>query len=309
MSIVHIVGGGAIGSLLAAGAQKHGVTYRQYPRTIESCPSIAYWVHGEEITLNKPYMTPSVLNTEDVLVIPLKVYQLSKALHYWQPYLANKPTVVLLHNGMGGAEVACELLGSDYPLLLATTSHGALKRQTSESTVNVEYTGKGATQIGLHSSFSIGLTDKLQNAIALLTKVLPPVDYCENMEEALWAKLSINAVINPLTALHNMQNKGILNSVYDEQRQAICAEFVATANAYGFNFNEQLVQERVETVARATGENYSSMHQDIVNQRKSEIDAINGYIVKKAKAKGIAVPMNASLWAQINNLEQKHGKN
>ena len=333
MAMLHIVGGGAIGSLVAAGAQKHGVPYRQYPRNVKHCPTSALWLNGEVVTLQPACSTPSVLQADDVLVLPLKVYQLSQALHSWLPYLVNQPTVVLLHNGMGGAEIANDILGPDYPLLLATTSHGALKKETENSSVIVEYTGKGETQIGafdvqafgrfnetssiltsrlsskLSSKLYSKLPSKLSNAITLISAALPPTHYCDDIQKALWSKLAVNAVINPLTALNNIQNKHVLDAQFDKQRQAICAEFTATANAYGFSFCEEQVHERVMAVAKATGENYSSMHQDIENERPSEIGAINGYLVESAKQKGIATPANTLLTQQIKEIEAQFNTN
>ncbi len=333
MAMLHIVGGGAIGSLVAAGAQKHGVPYRQYPRNVKHCPTSALWLNGEVVTLQPACSTPSVLQADDVLLLPLKVYQLSQALHSWLPYLVNQPTVVLLHNGMGGAEIANDILGPDYPLLLATTSHGALKKETENSSVIVEYTGKGETQIGafdvqafgrfnetssiltsrlsskLSSKLYSKLPSKLSNAITLISAALPPTHYCDDIQKALWSKLAVNAVINPLTALNNIQNKHVLDAQFDKQRQAICAEFTATANAYGFSFCEEQVHERVMAVAKATGENYSSMHQDIENERPSEIGAINGYLVESAKQKGIATPANTLLTQQIKEIEAQFNTN
>lgn len=325
MAMLYIVGGGAIGSLVAAGAQKHGVPYQQYPRNVKHCPSSAVWLNGEIVTLQPACSMPSVLHADDVLVFPLKVYQLSQALHFWLPYLVNQPTVVLLHNGMGGAEIANDVLGADYPLLLATTSHGALKKETENGSVIVEYTGKGETQIGaldvqafgcsnktssiLTSKLCSKLPSKLSNAISLISAALPPTHYCDDIQKALWSKLAVNAVINPLTAINNIQNKHILDSQFDKQRQAICSEFTATANAYGFSFCEKQVHERVMAVAKATGENYSSMHQDIVNKRPSEIGAINGYLVERAKQKGIATPINTLLTQQIKEIEAQFNTN
>lgn len=329
MAMLYIVGGGAIGSLVAAGAQKHGVPYQQYPRNVKHCPSSAVWLNGEIVTLQPACSMPSVLQADDVLVFPLKVYQLSQALHSWLPFLVNQPTVVLLHNGMGGAEIANEILGPDYPLLLATTSHGALKIETENSSVIVEYTGKGETQIGaldvqafgrseefrstltskLSSKLYSKLPSKLSSAISLISAALPPTHYCDDIQKALWSKLAVNAVINPLTAINNIQNKHILDSQFDKQRQAICSEFTATANAYGFSFCEKQVHERVMAVAKATGENYSSMHQDIVNKRASEIGAINGYLIERAKQKGIATPINTLLTQQIKEIEAQFNTN
>ena len=311
MGKLHIVGGGAIGSLIAASAHKNGVPYDCYPRNIRTMPARAQWQDGQSIALKAAMSAPIVLEKGDVLILPLKVYQLNAALIQWLPYLTQQPTVVLLHNGMGGLEVARNLLGRDYPLLLATTSHGALKESTLSGDFHVKYTGVGATQIGapnLAKPIPQKLADLIQvapllaNAIATLNSALPPVQYSGDILKALWTKLSVNAVINPLTALHNIQNKHIADAEFEQSRHAICHEFTLVAKAYGLDFTAEMVHENVLSVANATGENYSSMHQDVTHDRQTEIDAINGYIVDMATKKGIPVPENTLLVERIKAL-------
>ena len=298
---LHIVGGGAIGSLIAMGAQKHGVNYALYPRNVSSAPRKGYWLNGEPLLLANAKPCPCYPSSDDVVVIPLKVYQLAEALTSWLPYLRNKPTVVLLHNGMGGVEIAENILPKDYPLLVATTSHGAYKKNEGNGDYEVVYTGLGKTQIGAPNK---GITAaSCHKVVTLLNGVLPPFEYRQDILSALWAKLSINAVINPLTALNNIKNKHIADAQFASVREALCEEFCIVANACGVNVDAQTVHENVLSVAKATGENYSSMHQDVAHGRQTEIDAINGYIVDMATKKGIAVPENTLLVERVKALK------
>lgn len=175
----------------------------------------------------------------------------------------------------------------------------------------MKYTGVGATQIGAPDVDKPSpqtldalsqIAPQLASAIATLDNALPPVQYQSNILKALWAKLSVNAVINPLTALHNIQNKHIANPEFEQSRIAICNEFTQVADAYGLDFDAKSVHENVLSVAKATGENYSSMHQDVAHGRQTEIDAINGYIVDMAKKKGIPVPENTLLVERVKAL-------
>lgn len=310
MSKLHIVGAGAIGSLVAAGAHRANMVCARYPRTLDNAPSIARWLDGTQFPLPPAQSSLEVLDEDDVLLLPLKVYQLSEALTEWLPFLKNKPTVVLLHNGMGGLEVAQQVLPLNYPLLLATTSHGAFKRQDENNNNVVVYSGAGTTQIGVpvssaeldHTKGMDVLTPKLRKAIALLNNALPDVSYTPNILRALWHKLSVNAVINPLTALNNIQNKCIVYDQFSYLRHAVCQEFVDVASAYGFKFCAQDIHQNVIKVAKATGNNFSSMHQDVKLGRKTEISAINGYIVDMGTKKGIDVPVNALLVEKVNAL-------
>ncbi len=298
---LHIIGGGAIGSLLAAGAKRHCIECFRYPRNIDLAPTKVHWLDGNEIDLSPVSDAPTILQAEDVLVLPLKVYQLHSALRTWRPFLTHQPTVVLLHNGMGGLEIARDVLPENYPLLLAITSHGALTQSDVRGNKVVRYTGGGTTKIGSPTKNSTHQT-RLKNAIALLNEVLPPVEYQQDIWQALWLKLAINAVINPITALHNIKNSQVGAPEFEEIRRALSSEFVQVANACGQNFNEAVIQHEVLKVAKATGENYSSMHQDVMHGRATEIEAINGYIVQIAKKKGIHVPVNTLLVERVKAL-------
>lgn len=305
MAKLHIVGAGAIGSLIAAGAEKHGVAYARYPRQHSTIPETVKWNDSDIVSLSAPASTPSCLCQDDVLVLPLKVYQLKHALLAWSSYLENRPPLVLLHNGLGGDEIATSVLGENYPILLATTSHGALKEPDGKTAT---YTGLGKTQIGLPRRGDMARNDKhlpwVQEASALLNTALPPVDLVDDITRALWQKLAINCVINPLTALNNMRNGGVLLKEYDEIRHALCSEFVTVAAQYGLKFSVEELEKNVLSVASFTRQNYSSMHQDIAMNRHTEIDAINGYIVSLANKKGISVPTHALIVDRIKGLAQ-----
>ena len=310
MSHLHIVGSGAIGSLLAAGAQQRSVTYSRYPRNVTTVPSYVRWIDDKQVPLEPPKTDLTPLHSDDILIFPLKVHQLEVALNTWKPFLINKPVIVLMHNGMGGQEIAESLLGSDYPLMLATTSHGALKCIDQQNNTYVCYTGKGTIKIGVTSEsmeISSSLTTPvIDKVVTLLNTILPNVELADDIIKALWNKLSVNAVINPLTALNDIQNKRVVDDQFSYLRQAICEEFVEVAAAYGVSFNVEQVHANVLAIANATGENYSSMHQDVVHQRVTEINAINGYLVTQAKKKGIHVPVNTLLTEKINALSDNY---
>ncbi|MBB67247.1 MAG: 2-dehydropantoate 2-reductase [Rickettsiales bacterium] len=319
MKKIHIAGSGAIGSLLAGAAEKQGLPYGLYPRnpvfqvnkasiekpefepakTETPTPYFVEWTDGTEypirqINSNKPHLSPS-----DMLVLPLKVHHLKTALTQWLPLIDKRTPVVLLHNGMGGYEIAKSILPAQQPLLLATTSHGAMKRTSTQ----VIYTGVGNTQIGiaphLVSHKQLTMPEWAKSVCHTLHALLPPVRYQTDIMKALWAKLAINVVINPLTALNNITNSHIAGEQFANERKTLCEEFAQVANACGQSFDAIEIEQQVIKVAGLTGSNYSSMHQDVKNQRQTEIEAINGYIVSMAQKKGIEVPLNTLLTKQI----------
>ncbi len=296
---LNILGTGAIGSAVAGIAAQHGVACRIYSRKPSPAVTVSLFT-GEHIELTTPFVKPSKLDNNDVLLLPLKAYQVAPALSQWRPYLSAETPVILMHNGMGGAEIARELLPEN-PVFLGTTRMGALKQSASK----VKITGKGTTDIGFITP-QASPPQALQRAVfSLLEQCLEDVVWHQDIYPSLWNKLSINAVINPLTALHDIPNGELLNPRFDSQIQRICEETAAVMQASQVPSDADELKARVLDVAAATATNYSSMHQDVAHQRQTEIDAINGYIVTQAKKKGISVPENALLVKQITELTQR----
>lgn len=310
---IAIVGNGAIGNLLLLKSikmhQEVGVVMRQQRNFTLNATDIAGQSH--QIDINS--ITLASLHDYDMLILPVKAYQIVDVLRQMQLYIAPTQTIVLLHNGMGVIEDAKMLLPNN-PLIAATTSHAAYKPDTH----SVVETGLGNCQLGyvlnppnntLHNERENELKSALKNdalqtvsCSQVLDTLLAPCSWQQNIEQALWDKLAINAAINPLTAIYKVKNGQLIEAKYQAMIKDICAETAAVMSALGFLGSEEQLYQKVLDVAQATSENYSSMYQDITHKRPSEIDYINGYICREAEKHAIDVPLNMALVSQIKAL-------
>ncbi|MCW8093124.1 ketopantoate reductase family protein [Alteromonas sp. ASW11-130] len=290
---VQVIGDGAIGSLVCAGLES---AKQHYGRSIRSSPQVTLvkTYGGENIRLKEACTKRLKLGQRDLLLLPLKVYQLEPALNEWQKSLHPETTIMLLQNGMGGESLAKKLL-PDNPLILASTSHGALKADTT-----VTHTGVGITKVG--SNNIKGDSWQARSAVYLIQRCLNPAYWEVNINQALWFKLAVNAVINPLTALNNIPNGELAQPRFHERIALICNEISHVMLSEDIKVSSTELIENCLTVAKATATNYSSMHQDVLHKRKTEIDSINGFVVEVAKKKGIDVPINTQLVEQIKAL-------
>ena len=293
---VCIIGDGAIGSLFAAFASANDVmVYRGMREHKTGVKSVTLFDgkqtsrYAEDIS---PIGTPL---TYDLVVFPLKVYQLEAALLQWQAVIGDSP-ILLLQNGMGGEEIARKVLPLQR-IYQATTSHGALKTDHE----SVRHTGMGNTLAGrsLSTPADLATDDKIRT---IVETAFPPVTWCEDIYLSLWQKLSVNLAINPLTAIHDIRNGQILAPRYTSVLDTLSHEIAEVMQACGLNESAETILARIKTVAQATADNFSSMHQDIAHQRQTEIDAITGYLLSKAASERIAVPTNARLYQPINQL-------
>ena len=236
----------------------------------------------------------------------------AEALSQVSPRLKPGAVVVLLCNGaLAVHEQVCEMpLSRTVYLVLGLTTHGAWSR----GDFDVVHAGVGHTVFGRYRS---NIPDALYESTLqhLQTAGLGGSDDAA-IERSLWLKLAANAAINPVTALLEKPNGVILETEMQRQVTQICQEVSVVAKALwkdqGFQSacpSASEMQHFAMETARQTAKNRSSMLQDVLAGRSTEIDFINGWIVKKAEALGIDVPENARLTALIKDIEKKDEEN
>jgi 2-dehydropantoate 2-reductase len=137
----------------------------------------------------------------------------------------------------------------------------------------------------------------------VLQSVLPDVAWHNNISPATWRKLAVNCVINPLTALKDCRT-AICATI--RRRLPHLSEVAAVMEREGIHTSAENLLFYVDQVIESTAENISSMLQDIRAQRHTEIDYITGYLLKRARAHGIAVPENARLFELVKRKENEY---
>lgn len=293
MKIV-ILGPGAIGSLWACHLSRAGHSVSLWSRQ-----------HNNSIYLQQDH-NPAVqftcnskekLASADILLVTVKAPIVEPTLEQIAPSLAQETILVLMHNGMGTAEAVNTLLPNN-PLVIGTTTHGAFRPKPNQ----VLHTGNGYTELGGYNEGG-KRCDFLQ---PVFEHALPKVTWHSNILSALWHKLAINCAINPLTAINQVKNGHLSSPNYQKTITSLTEEISQVLNAEGIDTSSESLLSKVNQVIEATSENYSSMHQDIVHQRPSEIDFITGYLLQRAKAHNISVPTNEQLFQHIKQIEQNH---
>ncbi|WP_247003585.1 ketopantoate reductase family protein [Halosolutus gelatinilyticus] len=206
--------------------------------------------------------------------------------------------VLSLQNGMGNEETLASRL--DCPVLAGTASYGAILREPGV----VERTGVGEIVLGPREGGRSSLADRVGEAFAgagLETVV------ADDMPLRLWEKLAVNAGINAVTALTRIRNGAVLEADANELARSATRETARVARATGVTLSNRRALAAMEDVAAATAANESSMLQDVRAERRTEVDAINGYVVDRASARGLAVPTNRTLSMLLRAWERERG--
>ncbi len=207
-------------------------------------------------------------------------------------------TVVTLQNGLGNAEAIREVL-PDAMILAGTTAHGA----TMLSPGKIRHAGQGKTIIG---DWIKTESDKPAEIAALFNRAGLETEVSDNVEGLIWDKLLVNAGINALTGISGLCNGELLDH---EELTALLTEAVkegeSVARQKGVRLNFADPVDHTKAVCAATGKNRSSMLQDLSNHRKTEIETINGAIVKEGERIGIKTPVNQTLTRLILYMEKQ----
>lgn len=290
---VTVLGCGALGQLWLTALCKHGHEVQGWLRVPQPFCSVNLVesdgsIFNESLTANDP----DFLASSDLLLVTLKAWQVSTAVKNLAERLPASSPILLIHNGMGTVD---ELKGVTQPLLLASTTQAA--RRDGNVIVHV---ANGTTHIGPAKGYPqdySALADTLQN-------VLPDVAWHNNIQPALWSKLAVNCVINPLTALRNCKNGDLRDAAGEVE--TICREVAAVMEREGIHTSPENLLFYVHQVIENTAENISSMLQDIRAQRHTEIDYITGFLLKRARAHGLAVPENARMFELVKRKENEY---
>lgn len=287
----HVLGAGAIGTLLAHRLAEAGVEVVLLRRDGPAGPFRHRLRDAggerERVFAARPARDPGVVER---LLVTLKTPALADAVAAIAPHVAATAPVVLLANGCGyGAAVAARLPGRT--LARGVTSDGAYR----ESATLTVHAGRGATALGIPArrrapppwfSDSLGRPAQLR--------------WLADIDTALWRKLAVNCAVNGLCAVHGCRN-GQLLARADLRRQldALVAEIAAALRALGQGRSAHGLGARVQQVLTATATNRSSMLEDVLAGRETEIESLNGYLCRRAAAVGLTLPRNQRLLARV----------
>jgi 2-dehydropantoate 2-reductase len=232
----------------------------------------------------------------DLILFFVKAYHTEKAVSD-ALVLQKEDTVFLtLQNGLGNEEAICKRV-DPRKVVLGVTNHGA----TFLGPGRIRHAGWGKTYIG---ELDGKVTARVTQLAQVFTQAGIETEVSSNIQSLVWNKLFINVGINPVAALTGLKNGHLLD--YPETlrlMEALVSEAVAVARKKGILIEGNPI-EKVKVVAEATRENRCSMGQDFDNRRKTEIDAINGAVVREAERLGISVPYNQMITDLVKVIEK-----
>ncbi|MEM1623726.1 MAG: ketopantoate reductase family protein [Sulfolobales archaeon] len=286
-----VVGSGCVGSLVVHALNLAGVrptiVFRSIPRSKKiRSPS------GTVAELEADFTTwDNVSGRWDYVVVTTKAYDALEIISRLRHLDFN--LAVFAQNGLGVLEAAEEALGSGRVAQLVL-NHGVYYSEKNEEFV---WVGGSRSYIGTKGeppSYLYHLVEHL--------RVLD-VEVVRNIEPYRWLKLAVNASINALTAVLGVPNGYLVKVPELASATRLVAEEVAeVAKRVGIELPADPAEEAIR-VAEKTAENISSTLADLRKCRKTEVDYINGAVVKLGRDLRVPTPYNELLYYLIKSLE------
>ncbi len=300
---IAIVGAGAMGALFACLLEKNDV------KLFDVSPSTVECIEKNGILLQEPdgresrHKIPICFSGEeqepqDLVILFVKDIAGEAALRA-NLGLIGKDTVLLsLQNGMGNFEIIKQYVADEH-ILLGTTRHNCVTKAPGV----IYHSAAGETQIGSPT----GNIAMAESAAKALSACIQSVVVCDNVKRLLWGKLMLNMTVNPVTALLNTTLG--FNETNPHMRnitKMLVEEAIAVAAADGVSFDAESVFSSIMQTSHAAATGRTSMCQDIQAGRRTEIDFINGAVVRLGKQYGIPTPCHEMIVNLIHALEERN---
>lgn len=295
MNIV-IIGQGAMGLLFCHYLRGEHISLKTRTMVKSTATCTFTNIHGSSSQYPITIADVEQLKRADCIICCVKSYDVNAALKDVLPLIQEKCAIILTHNGMGVVETLQLEHGFNNPIYALVTTMAAKKLTHS----HILHTGEGVNSIGLVTGSSSA--SQQQQLLVMLKNHIPNLSLTRDIKQLQWQKLAINAAINALTAIYNVNNGELAKQCYQDKIQGIVAEVVQVALAEGVDFERAELIKAIKLVIEKTSKNSSSMREDVRKQQQTEVAYINGYIVDMGKKHRIPTPCNQQLLQQVNDI-------
>jgi len=297
---IGIVGGGALGTLLATRFQGQGADVRVVTRSGGSRHEALRRDHPS-IRLDSDF---GILDGAELVFLCVKAFHTKDVARSLASHHLRDASVCSLQNGWGNMEILDDALPR-LPLLAGATSLGAYLDDRGL----LHATERGITIIAPWRSRDQAAAERASEALratGLLSEARPEA------RPVLWRKLVLNSAVNPVTALAHCVNGTLLSepALFEIARGA-AREATRVGQALRIVDGDYDPEEALRAILRETAGNLSSMREDLSRGRRTEIEEITGAIVRLAGEASVPAPVQTALLtlmrAAEHRLEMKRG--
>lgn len=289
---IFVLGAGAIGSSYGALlSRKNDVTLIENENHVDAIISRGLTLSGD---VQKEFFIKAETKIREVpsntlILLTTKAHDSEKAITEIKGLLKDDTVILILQNGLGNKELVKRIVRDEIQIV----------RGLVKSAAEFLEPGKVAFWNGETILEQTKMSKRivwLFNASGLRTRI------SNEMDEEMWNKLVVNCVVNPITAILRVRDNEVAVDSLRQLRHGIVEECVKVGRCEGIVFQLDLKEAIEKDIMKFT--NFSSMCQDIMKRKKTEIDFLNGKIVELGKKHNISTPINEAMTCLIKFLEE-----
>ena len=260
---------------------------------IEKYKKLPPVLNEKEIKLD--YITPDDSWNPDLIIISTKAQGLESAIEFIKNYISEKTIIISLINGISSENEIAKVYGWKNVLHSYFIGHSAVRE-------NNKVTQDGVGKIVFGSPY-----EENQSKIKVLKEFFESrnIDYeiPEDIIYSLWLKYTLNVFSNQASAIMNLTFGEMKGKNFKKFAEKIIEEVTSVAEQEGVNNFRSLKRDSLTALMGMLNSGKTSMHQDILAGRKTEVDIFAGEIIRLGEKYGIQTPYNQVMYDMIKVLE------
>ena len=304
---IAVLGAGAVGCYFGGMLARAGapVTLIGRPAHVEAIERGGLFFEGLHFQARIPISASaqvSAAREAALVLICVKTPDSEEAARSLQPHLLPNAAVLSLQNGVDNVERIRAVSGIDafaavVYVAAAMIGPGHVRHSGRGDLILGDLPGRGAP--------AARRDRQIEHLASLFARAGVPCLISENVEGELWVKMIINCAYNAISALgraryHRLEGNPWTRAVMIETVE----EGLAVARAAGVRLPEADLVEATLDISRTMANATSSTAQDLARGKRTEIDALNGYVARRGAELGVATPVNQTLHALVKLLEE-----
>jgi 2-dehydropantoate 2-reductase len=307
ISTVAVIGAGAVGSyfgglLARAGYDITLIARQDHVKAIQENGLFMECQSFQERVSVKASSEYQAIKNADLILFCVKSPDTESVAKEIKPYLSEDSIILSLQNGVdNGERIKSVLINPVYPAVVYVATGMA-------GPGHVKHFGRGELVIGDLDGKELCL-DQLMVLQEYLKKGDVPCSISKNIKHDMWLKFLVNCSYNAISGIGQIEYGQMVQSAHiNTLIEQINNEFLAVAEKEGVTISPEQAILANEQIAKTMTKQKSSTAQDLMKCKKTEIDFLNGYIVRRGLVHRIPTPANQSVYALVKMLEMAYLK-
>ena len=309
---IAVLGAGAVGCYFGGMLARAGapVSLIGRPLHVGAIARHGLFIDGLQFQQHVPVSASteiSAANDAEVVLFCVKTLNTEEAAKSLVPHLAPNAALISLQNGVDNVEriraaAKIDAFAAVVYVAAAMTAPGRVKHSGRGDLILGDLPGRGHKDVRRRR--------QLESIASLFERAGVPCRVSNNVEGELWLKMIVNCAYNAISALGRAQYHRVGGNRWTlELMITATEEALEVARAEGVRLPDVDMVETVLKISESMANATSSTAQDLARGKVTEIDSLNGYLVRRGVALGVPTPVNQTLHALVKLLEESAQSN